>query len=157
VLTCDGAGDQLAATVRVMGPGGDRVLATTPWQSSLGIVYSWVTFGMGFVPLEHEYKLMGMAPYAPDKAAREVGAVLAACRGVDAGERAIERKTFLRTNDLWNTLSRDLRGVRFAHICAGLQWFTEDLLTRWARNAVDASGQGDVLAAGGVFMNVKAN
>ena len=47
--------------------------------------------------------------------------------------------------------------MRFDYICAGLQRFTEDLLCEWVRHAVRATGVRKVLAAGGVFMNVKAN
>src|SRR3712207_5182199 len=63
VLTCDGDGDGQCASVRVFDRGVIREVAQTPWSNSLGALYAWVTYGMGFVPLEHEYKLMGMAPY----------------------------------------------------------------------------------------------
>jgi carbamoyltransferase len=51
----------------------------------------------------------------------------------------------------------DFRGKRFDHICAGLQRLTEELLCEWTAAAVRATGVRNVLAAGGVFMNVKAN
>jgi carbamoyltransferase len=47
--------------------------------------------------------------------------------------------------------------MRFDSLCAGLQLFTEELMTRWVRAAVTRTGVRRVLAAGGVFMNVKAN
>ncbi|HEX3728110.1 MAG TPA: carbamoyltransferase N-terminal domain-containing protein, partial [Pirellulales bacterium] len=75
VLTCDGAGDNLSASVRVWGDGKCEEIATTAEGDSLGAVYTWVTYGMGFVPLEHEYKLMGMGPYASDRAAEETAKV----------------------------------------------------------------------------------
>ena len=157
VLTCDGDGDGLCATVRVMGGGEDRLVASTPWDNSLGALYSWVTFGMGFVPLEHEYKLMGMAPYASDHAAAEMAQIFAAYLQLDSNGLEFRRRTFRRTNDLSENLARDLKGKRFDHICAGLQRFTEDLLCQWTAAAVAATGVRRVLAAGGVFMNVKAN
>jgi carbamoyltransferase len=157
VLTCDGDGDGLCATVRVMGGGEDRLVASTPWDNSLGALYSWVTFGMGFVPLEHEYKLMGMAPYASDHAAAETAQIFATYLMLDATGLGFRRRTLRRTNDLSESLARDLKGKRFDHICAGLQRFTEDLLCEWTAAAVKATGVRRVLAAGGVFMNVKAN
>jgi len=157
VLTCDGDGDGLCATVRIMGGGEDRLVAATPWDNSLGALYSWITFGMGFVPLEHEYKLMGMAPYASDRAAAELANVFANYLHLDAEQLQFRRSTFRRTNDLSENLFRDLKGKRFDHICAGLQRFTEDLLCQWTAAAVRATGVRRVLAAGGVFMNVKAN
>jgi carbamoyltransferase len=50
-----------------------------------------------------------------------------------------------------------LHGQRFDYICAGLQRFTEEILCQWVQSAVAATGVRRLLAAGGVFMNVKAN
>jgi carbamoyltransferase len=157
ILTCDGAGDGLCATVRVMGGGKSEIVGVTEWANSLGAIYSWVTYGMGFMPLEHEYKLMGMAPYATEKAAREIADIFFSYLDLDESTLTFKRKTLRRTNDVAQLLFNDLRGVRFDHICAGLQLFTEELLTRWAERAVTRTGVRRVLAAGGVFMNVKAN
>ncbi len=157
VLTCDGDGDGLCTSLRVMGAGEHQVVAATSWDNSLGALYSWITFGMGFVPLEHEYKLMGMAPYASDKAATEMAQVFARYLGFDSTGLEFQRHTFRRTNDLAESLQRDLKGKRFDYICAGLQRFTEDMLCTWTSNAVRATGVRRVVAAGGVFMNVKAN
>lgn len=157
VLTCDGSGDGLCATVRIMGPNEDRLLASTPWDNSLGALYSWTTFLLGFVPLEHEYKLMGMAPYASPRAAEEMAQVFGAYLDLDTSGLSFERATLRRTNDLKDSLLADFQEQRFDYICAGLQLFTENLLCRWTSNAVQAAGEPKVLAAGGVFMNVKAN
>lgn len=157
VLTCDGDGDNMCASVRVFGGGDTHVLAETPWANSLGAIYSWITFMTGFVPLEHEYKLMGMAPYASDRAATEMAAIFHKYVGLSSDGLRFQRKTRLRTNDLSDKFHEDLKGKRFDYICAGLQKFIEDILCEWARNAVRASGVRDVLASGGVFMNVKAN
>ena len=157
VLTCDGDGDGKCATVRVMGGGEDREVAATSWDNSLGALYSWTTFAMGFVPLEHEYKLMGMAPYASDSAARDAAKMYEAYLGLDDSGLAFRRKTLRRTNDLNDCLFDDMRGRRFDYLCAGLQRWTEDLLVGWTERSLAATGLDQVLAAGGVFMNVKAN
>ncbi len=157
VLTCDGAGDGNCATIRVMQGARIETIAETPWESSLGSVYSWVTFLMGFVPLEHEYKLMGMAPYASESAAKEAAAVFERYLGLDESGLGFRRKSRERMNDLSDRLIADMRGMRFDYICAGLQRFTEDLLVGWARKAVEKTGVRDIVAGGGVFMNVKAS
>lgn len=157
VLTCDGDGDGLCGSTRVMGGGEDRLVASTPWDNSLGALYSWTTFGMGFVPLEHEYKLMGMAPYASEQASVEVAKVFEAYLGLDETGLAFRRRTLRRVSDIGESLFKDLSGKRFDYICAGLQRFTEDLLCAWTANSIKATGVHKVLAAGGVFMNVKAN
>jgi carbamoyltransferase len=157
VLTCDGVGDNISATVRVWGGGECREIAETDQGDSLGAIYSWVTYGMGFVPLEHEYKLMGMGPYASDRAADETAQIFRRYLWLRPDGLGFQRGTHRKTNFVYRRLERDLRGMRFDYVCAGLQRFTEDLLCAWVEKAVRATGVGKVLAAGGVFMNVKAN
>jgi carbamoyltransferase len=157
VITCDGAGDGLCASVRVFGSGEVQEISTTDWDDSLGALYSWVTFAMGFMPLEHEYKLMGMAPYASDRAADEAANMFRAYLALSDDGLSFRRRTSQRTNDLGERIFDDMRGKRFDHVCAGLQLFTEELMTEWVKAAVKKTGVHHVLAAGGVFMNVKAN
>ena len=157
VLTCDGDGDRQCGSVCVMGGGEDRLIASILWDCSLGALYSWVTFGMGFVPLEHEYKLMGMAPYASQEASVRAAKIFETYLGLDKTGLAFRRRTLRRVNDVGESLFNDLKGMRFDHICAGLQRFTEDLLCAWTDHAIRATDVHKVVAAGGVFMNVKAN
>jgi carbamoyltransferase len=157
VATCDGDGDGCCASLRVFGGGEVTEISSTDWDNSLGALYSWVTFAMGFMPLEHEYKLMGMAPYASERATNEAADIFRAYLGLTEEGLAFKRHTFQRTNDLGERIFSDMRGKRFDHICAGLQLFTEELLTGWIKSAVRKTGISRVLAAGGVFMNVKAN
>ena len=157
VVTCDGAGDRICATVRVYNDQGDDVISRTDWDNSLGAIYSWMTYGLGFVPLEHEYKLMGMAPYASEKAARKIAQIFHRYLAVDEDALGFKRRTLRRTNDISPSLFKDLHGKRFDHICAGLQLFTEEMLVTWITAAIKQTGVGRVLAGGGVFMNVKAN
>jgi carbamoyltransferase len=157
VLTCDGAGDNVSASVRVWGDGKCDEIAVTHTGDSLGAVYTWVTYGMGFVPLEHEYKLMGMGPYASDRAAAETAKIFARYLQLRPDGLGFQRGTWRQTHFIHECLERDLRGMRFDYICAGLQKFTEDLMCDWVQRAVRHTGVRKVLAAGGVFMNVKAN
>ena len=66
ILTLDGSGDGLSATVSIGFWGKLERIASIPTYHSIGILYSRMTAFLGMKPLEHEYKLMGMAPYAPD-------------------------------------------------------------------------------------------
>lgn len=157
VLTCDGVGDNVCASVRIMSGNATEEVAVTSWENSLGALYSWVTYLSGFVPLEHEYKLMGIAPYASDRAAEEMAQIFHSYLGLDKTGLGFQRKTIRRINDIQATIVADLRGKRFDYICAGLQRFTEDILSEWAGNAVKKTGVRKILAGGGVFMNVKAN
>ncbi len=160
VLTCDGAGDGVCATVCMNSVVTEmRELRRDPWEDSLGALYSWVTFVLGFVPLEHEYKLMGMAPYASCERGREGGRdVRIATSGFASDGLSSSGMTPQRTNDLGDRIFADMRGKRFDHICAGLAEVhrgSPPANGRRTRSQPRASQR--VLAAGGVFMNVKAN
>jgi len=157
VITCDGSGDGLCATIRVMGSAKSDIIAETEWGNSLGALYSWTTYRMGFVPLEHEYKLMGMAAYTEEKYAREVADIFGSFLGMDDSGLKLKRKALKRISDSSKDIFSKLEGKRFDAICGGLQIFTEEILCEWISNAVEKTGISNVLAAGGVFMNVKAN
>ena len=63
ILTCDGSGDRLSATVNIGENGQMQRIASIPENDSIGHLYAMVTYYMGMMPLEHEYKVMGLAPY----------------------------------------------------------------------------------------------
>ena len=70
IFTCDGSGDNLCATVSIGKSGQIDRISSTNKSKSLGKVYSRITYLLGMEPWEHEYKVMGMAPYA-DKEGRQ--------------------------------------------------------------------------------------
>ena len=57
----------------------------------------------------------------------------------------------------YGLLKRLLAGQRFDWVAAGLQRFTENMLTAWVRNVVRETEIRRIACGGGVFMNVKAN
>ena len=126
-------------------------------EDSLGEIYAVTTHLLGFMPLEHEYKLMGMAPYAGRQYAEEVAHIYLSYLGFDESGLRFQRRVPEPMSRIGPRLQGDLSRLRFDSICAGLQLFTENMLARWVRACIDKTGVGRVLAAGGVFMNVKAN
>jgi carbamoyltransferase len=155
VLTLDGEGDGLCATVNVARDGRLVRVAATPAGHSLGNIYSRTTLFMGFVPLEHEYKLMGLAPYADEERAEEVSRILEAYLQVDG--LVFRRRVPEPTPFIGKRLAHDLRYIQFHWLAGGLQRFTEKLVLQWVRNAIAKTGVHRVCLAGGVFMNIKAN
>lgn len=161
VVTADGAGDGLCATVR-MGQHGrlEDPLVSVQSQDSVAIIYGLITHLLGFVPLEHEYKLMGLAPYAADsKQSRCIADYFHSLfRVVPGSPPAWSRAEGVRsTFDLGPTLARELRFQRFDHIAAGVQTFTEELMVEWLRGIVRHFGVPRLALSGGIFMNVKMN
>ena len=159
VITVDGSGDSLCSTVSV---GRDNTLErrfATDWSHSFGTLYGVVTYMQGMVPNEHEYKIMGMAPYASPSGSRRVADKLHKLF-VWAGDGS---PTWRRAPGVPHTLNIQpaLEAIffeeRFDAIMGGVQLFTEEMLCELVRRAVAATGIRRVALAGGVFMNVKAN
>lgn len=157
VLTCDGFGDGACATVSVWRDGRQEEIARTGMRDSPGLLYFWATHAYGFTPHEDEYKLMGMAPYADPDRAGQVAELLRQHLWLDSSGLRFQRTSGPSIERSWPRIEARLRGRRFDDVFGGLQRFTEELLAAWVTAAVEATGIGRILAAGGVFMNVKAN
>ena len=158
VLTLDGGGDGHCGSVW-LGEGEHlRCLERIGRADSLGELYAVTTHLLGFAPLEHEYKLMGMAAYADPKYGEHVARIYSSYLGFDEKRPLrLRRRVPEPLSFVGPRLAHDLKRVRFDSVCAGLQAFTEALVAEWVRRCVEQTGVGRVLAAGGVFMNVKAN
>ncbi|MCP3905982.1 MAG: hypothetical protein GY715_20345 [Planctomycetes bacterium] len=153
VLTHDGAGDGLCASVSVGTADGLRVIARTPkFHSVANFMYSYVTNHIGLRAWEHEYKVMGMAPYGQ---AEFCAPILREMFGVDGLH--FRNKTGRITRRLKKYYHKRMIGQRFDNLCAGCQLVFEELTLQWVRNAIEATGINRVCAAGGAFLNVKAN
>jgi len=151
VITVDGFGDGLNATLSIARDGKlERFYATD--KCILGRIYRHVTLLMGMKPLEHEYKVMGLAPYAKGKYAREVYRVFEELIEVDGIDFVYKNKP----RDSYFHFKDRLEGYRFDNIAAGMQMWVEDILTRWVENIVKETGIRTLVCSGGVAMNVKA-
>jgi carbamoyltransferase len=157
VLTLDGEGDTKCAVMYIAEDGKLKSLTETNRAHSLGTIYQWVTFSLGFVPLEHEYKLMGMSPYVSSLHAEEVANIFHKYLEVDKDKCIFKKKIPEPLYRFSRRLTRDLQFVRFDSVCAGLQKFTEHLIQEWVKACIKKEGIRKLLCGGGVFMNVKAN
>ncbi|MBK8913569.1 MAG: hypothetical protein IPM64_03040 [Phycisphaerales bacterium] len=157
VVTMDGSGDLECCTVWIGEAGRMTQIASTPLGNSLGSIYAMVTGQMGFVPLEHEYKLMGMAPYASEKYAQSAADAFRALLRVDPQSLRLVRQTPEPTYAFPRRLRRMISGMRFDNVCAGMQVFCEEIIVALVRAAIAKTGIRRVVVAGGVFMNVKGN
>ena len=157
VLTLDGSGDGICATVSIGEKGKMERLSETPSEASLGKIYSRVTYLMGMKPWEHEYKIMGLAPYADQNGVERSYEVISRLIDLDDGGLMFRRGTRLSTNYCYSYLKRQLENHRFDWVAGAIQRLVERLVVTWVKNAVAHTGIRKVVCAGGVFMNVKTN
>jgi carbamoyltransferase len=153
ICTLDAEGDERCATVNIAQSGQLRTIAATPSGHSIGILYAAVTSWLGMKADEHEYKVMGLAPYAPARPAERVAEILSELVWLDG----LVFRSRHQDDQFPVLLEQILRGHRFDAVAAGVQLLTERLVTAYVQNAVRATGVSDVVLSGGVFMNVKAN
>lgn len=155
IFTLDGYGDFTCATVSVGENARITRIASTPMQHSLGNVYGKTTLFMGMRENEHEYKVMGLAPYAKHYYRQTYERVFREL--IHLSQDGLSFGSVIDTQYTFEYLAKRAVGERFDNIAGALQFLTEDLITRWVRNAILRTGIRRICTAGGVFMNVKAN
>lgn len=160
VLTFDGQGDGASGSVFV-GDGNTLVeKCHIPRDDSVAQLYSYLTYLLGFVPLEHEYKLMGLAPYASaSTGAKKISQFFSTMfEQPKAGEFAWRRADGIPPSELQPAfLEEKLKRHRFDELAGGLQLFFEEFVTEWVLNVTRTLGTDKLAVAGGAFMNVKLN
>jgi carbamoyltransferase len=156
VLTADGAGDGLSSTVSV-GRGFDmeRLASSTYYDSVGNSFYSEITSYLGMKRWEHEYKVMGLAPYGKPEYCLDLVQSLIRVHP----SRPLEFQNTSRKcgTQVQKVLRKRLVGQRFDNVAAACQKHFEDLMVQWTRNAIAATGLHKIACAGGLFLNVKAN
>lgn len=152
VLTADAWGDNLNATVSVARGGALRRIFAYD-RLILAHLYRYVTLLLGMKPNEHEYKVMGLAPYAKEnylQSALKVFTDTQFVRGMGFGFKTIPP-------DRYFYFKEKLDGERFDVVAGALQRYTETTLVEWLHNCMRKTGLHDVCFGGGVAMNVKAS
>lgn len=152
VFTAEGGGDDSSATVSTMESNGS---ITEHWKSNavqLGRLYRYATLLLGMKPAQHEYKVMGLAPYGTEyhgKRSLEFFRTINKVVGT-------EIKNIQKIPDLYFSVHDALEGERFDGIAWGLQEYLEEVLMQWIANNCAVRGIDTVVLSGGVAQNIKA-
>lgn len=157
-ITLDGSGDNSSGKIFIGHKGKFKKIAETSRDASLGKIYSRVTKLLGMKPWEHEYKVMGLAPYANEKHYNEIkNNVFKNLIYLDKKKLCFKKKKKLSMNYCYEYLEKNLSGKRFDNISGALQKFTEEIIVDLVENAINKTKINSIVLGGGVFMNVKVN
>lgn len=156
VLTSDGAGDGLSATVSIGYKNHIHRIASTTFYNSIGnVLYSEITGYLGLKRWEHEYKVMGMAPYGkPEYSIDNIKKVIRI-----NPKRPLEFQNTIGAIGPYvgKKLKNMLHEERFDNLCAATQLYFEQLVKKWVQNCIKKTDLHDVVCSGGMFLNVKSN
>jgi carbamoyltransferase len=150
VLTIDGVGDGLSATISAFRDGRLQRVAASPARASLGIFFEHVTSLLNMRELEDEGKVMALADYAApiDVADNPLAPLIRVRDGVietaapgHALRGAIARVHWRFANEAFAFLAQQV---------------VEQIVMAMARDAVRLTGLPRLALAGGVVSNVKA-
>ena len=154
IFTLDGEGDYKSSTVNVLFKNQIEIKSSISSEISLGYFYLYVTAYLGLKPGEHEYKVMGLAPYANKKRSDKLKEKLKNLFWLsDDGE--IRSKS--QSGNLIFELSEIFKFCRFDEIARASQEFLEELVIQWIKFWIRDTSIKNIAVSGGVFMNVKLN
>lgn len=151
IFTLDGEGDGSCATVGIFN-GEYKLLSKVNKAYSPGYLYLEVTAYLGMKPNEHEFKVMGLAPYS-----RNPKRYLPIFEKILWLNDENEFESEIPMKEVGYYLVDNLPYGRFDDIAAGLQAFTENITLEWIRRWIKKTEIHDISFSGGVAMNVKMN
>lgn len=152
ILTLEGGGDDSSATFSIYKNDEMKEI----WASNsvnLGRLYRYITLLLGMKPLQHEYKVMGLAPYGNAYHGKNSLNYFNSLSYVN--KHQILPKNVVK--DLYYSARDALEGERFDGIAWGLQEHLQLILNEWVKNCVEETGIRNVILSGGVGQNIKAN
>jgi carbamoyltransferase len=156
VFTLDGAGDNLSGTINIFENNKMTRLNSFSYKQSLGLVYSSIVDILGMSRNEHEFKVMGLAPYAKISQGEAVYAELQKIIWFD--KNSMEIKSLIPTTKTTPYLiTKNFHRYRFDALAYGVQKLTEEIIKSMVLAYVGKYNIKNIALGGGVFMNVKAN
>jgi len=168
VLTMDGVGEWTTTSLAIGKGNRLEVHKEIHFPHSLGLLYSAMTYYLGFKVNSGEYKVMGLAPYGTPKYADLIRKHLLDLK--EDGSFALDMQYFNYCTGLTMTSSKfhQLFGApprqpespltqREMDLAASLQAVTEEVVIGLARGIAKSTGQKNLCLAGGVALNCVAN
>lgn len=153
IVTMDSSGDRgINATLSI----GRKDSVTKIFETDncqWGRIYKYITLLLGMKLHEHEYKVMGLAPYGNIKEISKSYPVFDEVLRVNG----LEFEWAKKPGDLYFHFQERLEGHRFDGIAGALQKKLEESVGEWAGNALKETKAKNVVFSGGLAMNIKLN
>jgi carbamoyltransferase len=168
VLTLDGVGEWTTTSLAIGHGNRLEVIKEIHFPHSLGLLYSAMTYYLGFKVNSGEYKVMGLAPYGKPVYADLIRKHLIDIK--EDGSFALDMSYFNYCTGLTMTSKKfdSLFGgaprqpeseltQRVMDLAASLQAVTEEVVLKLAKGIATSTGQKNLCLAGGVALNCVAN
>lgn len=166
-VTVDGVGEWATTTI---GHGNEKEITLKKeihFPHSLGLLYSALTYYLGFKVNSAEYKVMGLAPYGEPKYMNEMRELIDI---QEDGSFALNMKYFTYEHGLrmtgraieklfgQPTRKQEAQLTQFhKDVAASLQKITEEAMLAICKHAKEITQSGNLCLAGGVALNCVAN
>ena len=168
ILTMDGVGEWVTTAIALGKNNKIEFLQEINFPHSLGLLYSAITYFVGFKVNSGEYKVMGLAPYGEPKYADLIKEHLIDIK--EDGSFRLNMKYFnytvglTMTNDNFNKLfgrtprKSETEVTQFdMDLARSLQDVTEEIVIKLAKTAKKITGSKNLVMSGGVALNCVAN
>jgi carbamoyltransferase len=165
-LCVDGKGEDISASIGIATAKHTKILYELSYENGLGLLYTLVTYYLGFDTFGSEYKVMGLAPYGEPTFVQQLRDLVRS--DADGALRLTRRANFtsLSIRDSINAFEKHLslparkknEPLCDAHInvAASLQVLFEEEVLKMAHFARKITRQTDLLFCGGCAQNCVA-
>ncbi len=150
-ITSESLGDYSNGSVSTVRKNNFRLESHTR-NNHLGHIYMYITLLLGMRPCMHEYKVMGLAPYASDHEIKKCYDVFDKILKVKKLNLVFDKKP----PDLYFFFKKKLKNYRFDGIAGAVQRFLEKKLEDWFLSCKKILKLKNFYFSGGVAQNIKA-
>ena len=150
-ITCEGVGDYSSASVSDIKKNNFKIKSHNK-ENRLGHTYQYITLLLGMKPLQHEYKVMGLAPYASEYEINKCFKVFDDIQKV----KKLDVVYKIKPKDFYFHFVEKLKKSRFDGIAGALQKFVEKILNQWFLSCKKNLKLKNFYFSGGVAQNIKA-
>ena len=154
IITFDGFGDSANCLVAKIED--SRIKVVKKYSNfNVGRIYRYITLLLGMKPSEHEFKVMGLAPYSTSYNYRKPLDIFNAAYDFDekTGDVICDKSL----SDHYFYFKEKLDGCRFDGIAGALQIFTETISAKLVKFWMKKLAVSKLVLSGGVSLNIKSN